>query len=247
MRVCVVVPALNEASRLASGRVLEVLADPDVSLVLVDDGSTDGTRAVMENLALRAPGRVVVRVLPRNRGKAEAVRLGLQAGIAAGAWAVGYLDADLATPPSELLRLVAHLRAQPARRAVLGARVAMLGRDIRRSMLRHYTGRVFATAASLALGVAVYDTQCGAKLFRVDATLAGALAEPFADRWAFDVELLARLLRGSVGAPGWPCCAIEEVPLLCWQDGGDSKVRLGAALRATLSLARLALRHRRAD
>ena len=245
MRVGVVVPALDEASRLASGRVLEVLADLDVSLILVDDGSTDGTRAVMDNLALRSPGRVRVLGLERNLGKAEAVRRGLATAIAAGARAVGYLDADLATPPSELLRLLDHLRAQPARRAILGSRVAMLGHDIRRSALRHYSGRVFATAASLALGLPVYDTQCGAKVFRVDATFAEAVARPFSDRWAFDVELLARLLRGSAGAPGWPPDAIEELPLLRWQDSGDSKVRLPQALRATLSLARVALRHRR--
>ncbi len=244
MRACVVIPALDEASRLASGRVLELLADPDVTLVLVDDGSTDGTGAVMQNLALRAPGRVRVHALERNLGKAEAVRRGLADGIAQGAWAVGYLDADLAAPPSELLRLLGHLRAHPALRAVLGARVAMLGRDIRRRALRHYCGRVFATAASLALGLAVYDSQCGAKVFRVDATLRGAIAQPFADRWAFDVELLGRLLRGALGAPGWPPSAFEELPLERWHDGGDSKVRLDQALGATLSLVRLAVRHR---
>ena len=78
----------------------------------------------------------------------------------------------------------------------------MMGTDIRRSAVRHYTGRLFATAGSLVLGVPVYDTQCGAKAFRVTDALRAALAEPFVSRWAFDVEVLGRLLRSTDGRGG---------------------------------------------
>ena len=89
----------------------------------------------------------------------------------------------------------------------------MLGYDIDRSAVRHYLGRVFATAASLILQARVYDTQCGAKLFRAGPALSDALATPFLSRWAFDVEFLGRLLIGSPAVPPLPLSAVVEVPL----------------------------------
>ena len=86
---------------------------------------------------------------------------------------VGYFDADLATPVAELERLLAVIGKDPQLEAVLASRVALLGHSIQRKPTRHYLGRLYATAASLALGVAVYDTQCGAKLFRVNDDAAG--------------------------------------------------------------------------
>jgi len=179
--------------------------------------------------------------LPHNVGKAEAVRVGLLASIDRGGTLVGYLDADLATPGAEMLRLIDMATEQPHRTAVLGSRVALLGHTVLRRPARHYLGRLYATAASLALGVAVYDTQCGAKVFRVGVPLQLALAEPFHDPWSFDVELLGRLL----ASPGQPPDPVLEVPLLNWSDVSGSAVGPAAGARALWDLVGLRRRVRR--
>jgi hypothetical protein len=126
----------------------------------------------------------------------------------------------------------------------MGSRVQLLGRRIERSSLRHYAGRVFATGASLSLGLPVYDTQCGAKLFRPSPALACALEQPFTSRWAFDVELLGRLLRPDTGVPPVAAERIREEPLLVWSDVPGSKLRPLGALRGGLDLLRLGLKSR---
>ena len=83
---------------------------------------------------------------------------------------------------------------------------------------------MFATAASLILQARVYDTQCGAKLFRAGPALSEALSPAFLSRWAFDVELLGRLLIGTPGVPALPLDAIVEVPLPVWHDVKGSKL-----------------------
>ena len=151
---------------------------------------------------------------------------------------VGYLDADLSTPPREIFRLRAAFE-RPGVEAVLGARVALLGTDIERSAARHYLGRVFASVAAAILHARVYDTQCGAKLFRASAALRGALAIPFLSRWAFDVELLGRLLTGSESVPGMPLSAVVEVPLTTWHDVKGSKLSPVAMARSLVDLGRI--------
>jgi glycosyltransferase involved in cell wall biosynthesis len=242
--VALVVPCFNEAARLEREEILRLArAREDLSLVLVDDGSSDGTVAVLDALHRAEPARISVVLLPENRGKAEAVREGLRRALGGGAAIVGYADADLSTPVDELLRLVDTARASP-REAVLGSRVRLLGRRIERQPHRHYLGRVFATLASLALGLAVYDTQCGAKLFRATPALAAALEAPFRTRWIFDVELLARLRAGGPGVAPLGDDAFEEVPLLAWRDVGGSKLRPGAMLAAGMQLVALGVRLR---
>ena len=109
---------------------------------------------------------------------------------------------------------------------VIGARVQLLGRDIRRNRARHYVGRVFATVVSLALGMPVYDTQCGAKLFRVTPELRSVLARPFLSRWIFDVELIARMVRERRQSGGPPVeQSSYELPLMKWTDVPGSKLR----------------------
>ena len=229
----VVVPCYNEAARLDAAGLLSVLAGPQWSITFVDDGSTDSTADVLREIAARAPAQIRVVILGRNAGKGEAVRHGMKDAIERGAQQVAYLDADLATPPVEFARVVAALDTTEVMVA-LGARVALLGSSIERKMTRHYVGRIFASGASLALGLPVYDTQCGAKAFRVCPQLTGALADPFRSRWAFDVELLGRLLVAGLSAQNF-----IEVPLKQWRDVHGSKLRPAAMARAGLDLAML--------
>ena len=233
----IVVPCYNEAARLDTGRFAAFVSGTGATLLCVDDGSKDETARVLEELASRSAGRIHVLRLAQNRGKANAVRAGMLQAIEAGADRVGYWDADLATPLEEIPRFEAVLEARPRIIGVLGSRVRMLGTEIDRSAARHYMGRVFATIASVVLRLAVYDTQCGAKLFRAGPVLRAALKAPFRSRWAFDVELIARLDRASRAAGGPPASdLLMELPLQVWRDVGGSKLSVPAMVRATLEL-----------
>lgn len=226
------VPCYNEAQRLDADAMLSLLeGQPRVSLIFVDDGSKDETAALLRALADRKPDAIDVVILQQNRGKAEAVRAGLRVALglspdhpprAAVDW-VGYVDADLATPPEEIKRLCAIALSGDAE-VVMAARISLLGNHIERSHTRHYLGRVFASAASVLLETRVYDTQCGAKLFRRSPGLEAALAQPFLSRWAFDVELLGRLLAGTADAPPVAVDKFIEVPLHRWREVGGSKL-----------------------
>lgn len=234
----VVVPCYDEADRLDEQAFLKLAAPGGLRLLFVNDGSTDGTGQVLDRMA-EASDTIAVLELSENQGKAEAVRLGLCRAVEEGASVVGYFDADLATPPDELLRLLAALHADPDLTGVFGSRVARLGSRIERSWLRHYGGRVYATVASAALGVTIYDTQCGAKVFRVNPALRTALGAPFPSAWSFDVILIQRLLAGGNGCPGVAERSLLEVPLRSWRDVSGSKLRLGSAAWALADVAGL--------
>ena len=224
MNATIIVPCFNEGRRLRADGFRELLCAPGVRLLFVDDGSRDDTLAVLKNICSGHGEKAQVLALPRNCGKAEAVRQGLTAALRSGASMVGYLDADLATPAAEMLRLCEAL-ADSKTEVALGARVALLGARIERRALRHYLGRVFATVASLILDLRVYDTQCGAKAFRASPLLLAVLDQPLHARWAFDVELIGRLLAGTAGIAGLPASAFLEMPLRSWTDVPGSKLR----------------------
>ncbi|MGI9052116.1 MAG: glycosyltransferase [Ilumatobacteraceae bacterium] len=235
----IVVPCFNEVARLDPLALRGLARAASARVLLVDDGSRDGTDRLVRSAAHEHGDELAAMVLPRNVGKGEAVRRGMREAIAGGASIVGYYDADLATPPEEMARLVEVLRGEPDLTAVLGSRVALLGHRIERSIGRHYAGRMFATLSSVVLGLPIYDSQCGAKVFRAGAPLRTALAEPFGSRWAFDVELLARLLRA-----GAPPGTLREVPLVEWRDVGGSKLGVGDAITAGIDMMRFARRQR---
>lgn len=237
----IVVPCFNEAGRLP----VDIFADHarkhgDTDFVFVNDGSRDRTLEVLHELEARMPERIAVLDQQPNRGKAEAVRVGMNAAFERGSRYAGYFDADLAAPLEEIPRLRAVLEAHESIEMVFGARVQLMGRRIDRSRLRHYLGRVFATVASETLGLPIYDTQCGAKLFRVTEATRALFAEPFVGGWIFDVEILARRI-AAAGTEGSPDVAevIYELPLDTWVDVAGSKVGPGDFFRAMLAMWRI--------
>lgn len=240
-RIALVVPCFDEAARLDGEAFLAFARDhADVRLLFVDDGSTDATAARLDALAAERPEQIRVRRLPENRGKGEAVRAGLLAVRADAPRYAGYWDADLSTPLAFALELADHLDRHPELWLAAGSRTLMLGRPIERRAWRHYLGRVAATLVSLTLEAPVYDSQCGAKLLRCSAGLDAWIAEPFASRWLFDVELLARIARAEGGPPAAALHRrVHEVPVPAWQHVAGSKVRTGDLLRLPLELLRI--------
>jgi glycosyltransferase involved in cell wall biosynthesis len=237
----IVVPCYNEAARFSIESFAGFVANhPSVRFLFVNDGSTDDTPSMIGRLVASAPERFERIDHQHNEGKAAAVRSGMLRAFAAGGRYAGYWDADLATPLREIPRFVESLEAHPDREICFGVRVQLLGRTIERRFYRHYPGRVFATAASLALQLPVYDTQCGAKLFRVSPEMQALFAEPFAVSWSFDVEIIARLTqdRKRTRRPG-PREIIYELPVEEWRDVGGSKVRAVDFVKAMVEIIRI--------
>ncbi len=238
MHLIVVVPCFNEEQRLPVEE-LRRFAPEDVRLeiLFVNDGSTDGTRRLLQSLVAEDPARFSLLDLERNSGKAEAVRRGMLAAIERRPDLFGFWDADLATPLTEVRGFLDVFDTRPEIDMVFAARVRLLGRSISRNPARHYFGRVGATLISSSLGLAVYDTQCGAKLFRWSETIGELFAQPFLSRWIFDVEIIARLVRqrGRDAAAR----AIYELPIQVWHDVKGSKVRSTDFLRALKDLSKI--------
>jgi dolichyl-phosphate beta-glucosyltransferase len=237
----IVVPCFNEAHRLPVDDFCRFANQwLDGSFLFVDDGSTDDTAAILTALTDSAPNHFQVLRLARNSGKGEAVRRGILLAFQANPEYLGFWDADLATPLEVIPLFLQTLRERPTTEIVLGARVKLLGRDIQRRALRHLLGRVFASAVATVLGLEVYDSQCGAKLFRRTQTLRAVFEAPFVSRWIFDVEILARFMAlKQLRFPAVAHSLLYELPLPIWHDVAGSKLHATDFIRAGYDLARI--------
>lgn len=245
MTIGIVVPAFNEESRWNLPYWQHVLADTAYEFLFVDDGSTDNTRNVVASLVDELGGRVLS--LDENRGKGEAVRLGLLDLLASNEYlGVGFLDADGAFGVSDVSGLAEVFSRRVVDgdfNAVWASRVALAGRDIRRSASRHYLGRAMATVLSAGFDQFPYDTQAGFKVFSAGDPLRACLATPFATRWLFEIELMTRWAK-LTGMP----LRIWEQPVYRWHDIAGSKVRGRELIRVPKEVAilkRLQIRTRR--
>lgn len=238
-KIILVVPCYNEENRLAPQEFLSSLdQDPNLHWLFVDDGSKDRTPQIINEMIAKQPERVFLHSLAKNSGKGEAVRQGLQVALEKQATLTGYFDADLATPMSEVFRLLTIFRTRNQQKILFGARVFLLGRNIDRKRWRFWLGRCFALVASQMLKLKVYDTQCGAKLISNFPRLGDCLAQPFDSSWLFDVELIQRLLKQG----GLEVEDFFEEPLLQWTDVGGSKVKARAFLVALKDLIKIKIK-----
>ena len=238
-RISLVVPCFNEARRLNLQKFHRFLAESiEVRIFFVDDGSHDETLEILKDFQQEHEHRVQVLSHQVNQGKAEAVRTGIIFALSNFQQEmIGYWDADLATPLESVMRLASVLDGNSHIEMVFGSRVKLCGRHIERRPVRHYLGRVFATVVSTLLRIPIYDTQCGAKIFRITQETRYIYSEPFISKWVFDVEILARymhLYSASVLEK-----RIYEYPLEMWADIAGSKVRPRDFFRAFVDIAKI--------
>jgi len=208
-----------------------------LSFCFVNDGSKDQTHDILAQLQQKCGSGIYVINLPENRGKAEAVRTGITEMLKTDKFDIlGYLDADLATPVEEIFLLYDHLMSDESYLLSFGSRIKRIGTDIKRKSYRHYFGRVFSTCASLMLRLPVYDTQCGAKLFKKEIA-SKIFSEKFLSRWLFDVEIFARItnMYGIEKAKK----IMIEVPLTKWHDKGDSRITLMHMIKVPFELCKI--------
>jgi dolichyl-phosphate beta-glucosyltransferase len=188
--ISIIIPAYNEEKRLPSTleRVIEYLDQKPFAfaeILVVDDGSRDGTVAQAAEFALRYP---CVRILqnPGNRGKGYSVRHGMLE--AKGDWVL-FTDADLSSPIEELAKLMAAAERTKAQIAI-GSRAidrSLIG--VHQPAFREYAGRFFNLVMRFLTGLKFHDTQCGFKLFQREAARE-IFSRQQLERFGFDVEVL---------------------------------------------------------
>ena len=215
--ISVVIPVYNEAGCVPAHvdtlvPLLTELAGNDWEIVLVDDGSTDGTAAAIDRLALRHVGQVRGIRHASNRGKGAAVRSGV---LATRGGEVLFCDADMSTPPETLRVFRAELQAGAD--VVVGNRKGV-GATIERWQppLRTWLGLGFTRLANLLTGLSIGDYTCGFKLFRGEHARR-LFAGCETSGWSFDVEVLALAAREGL--------RVREVPVR-WRHVDDTRVRL---------------------
>jgi glycosyltransferase involved in cell wall biosynthesis len=211
----IIVPAYNEQARLPETlRRIESYFSASSwdfhEILVVDDGSTDGTVAAAETFAA---GNPAIRILrnPGNRGKGYAVRNGMLA--ARGEWCL-FSDADLSTPIEEIEKLWSAVSGKQAAVAI-GSRAldrSLIG--VHQPGMRETAGKVFNAVMRVATGLAFADTQCGFKLFRGEVAQE-VFSRQLLERFGFDVEVL--FIASRLGYP------IAEIPVR-WNHADGSKV-----------------------
>jgi glycosyltransferase involved in cell wall biosynthesis len=228
--ISVIIPAYNEEKRLPSTltRVLDYLNKKHFSfaeVLVVDDGSSDGTAAAVSELARRHPS-VQLLQNPGNRGKGYSVRHGMLK--ARGEWAL-FTDADLSSPIEEIEKLISAAEGKSAQIAI-GSRAldrSLVG--VHQPLLREYAGRFFNLVMRVVTGLKFHDTQCGFKLFQCEAARRIFSLQRL-ERFGFDAEIL--YIAERLG------CRVVEVPVR-WNDVAGSKVGTLQGLNGFLDLLRI--------
>jgi dolichyl-phosphate beta-glucosyltransferase len=226
----IVIPAYNEEKRIRDSlsETCTYMSDSgmEYEVIVVDDGSLDGTSRVVEGMVTDYPKVRLVRY-EKNRGKGHALRTGVL--VTKGDFIL-VMDADLSTPIEELWKLMPYLAGGEYDIAI-GSRALALSDIIRKQpWWRQGMGKMFNRIVKVLVIGDFSDTQCGFKLFTGDVAR-GLFLEAKIDRFAYDVEILARARKTG--------CRIKEVPIR-WINSPESRVDpLKDSLQMLADLARI--------
>jgi dolichol-phosphate mannosyltransferase len=207
-RVTVVVPTYNERPNLEELAARVLALGPDYALLVVDDGSPDGTGTLADALAAANPGRVSVLHRPRKEGIGPAYLAGFARALAAGTPLVAQMDADLSHDPADLPRLVG---AAEGADLVVGSRYAPGGGTAGWSAWRRWLSRAGCAYARAVLGVEVADLTGGFKVWRRSALAGLDLGRIAADGYGFQIETTTRALRTGARVVEVPITFRERV------------------------------------
>lgn len=235
MKNVIVVPCYNEESRLDLKRFGDFLTDNyKYSVCFVNDGSSDGTIDILKKFQAQHTANCQVLDLEINRGKAEAVRAGINFVVdTQEVDSVGYLDADLATDFEDYEILTTKLAdSSNERLCVFGSRKLDGQSDIERSLLRDFASKMVGILIQFILRMPIKDTQCGAKVFSSHVARR-IFNKSFKSKWLFDIELFIRIKNIYAGRA---YDKLEEVALQRWVEVGDSKITLSESLKMPAQL-----------
>lgn len=223
MKLSVVVPAFNEANQIKKTvfRLASYLSKQPYAheIIVVDDGSKDETYAVLQKLTKKYPALQIIHTTA-NHGKGHSVKSGV---LTAKGDFIFFTDADLSTPPTEIIKFVRIFESQKndvliGSRHVPGARIR-----VAQSCQRRLMGRIFNLCVKILTPLRFQDTQCGFKGFKREAAVS-IFSKVTEDGFNFDVEslLIARELNLKVG----------EIPIT-WLNHNQSKIN---AIKDSLSM-----------
>ncbi len=232
----IVIPTYNEAENLASLTAdLWALPIPDLKILIVDDGSPDGSGDLAEEIAARRPGRLSVLHRPRKLGLGTAYITGFRKALAEGAQAVGQMDADFSHSPSYLPGFLLALETADA---VVGSRYIRGGQLDERwgigRVLLSWFGNFYARAI---LGLRVQDATGGFRLWRRETLLGMDLPRIRSNGYVFQVEMAYVAQRLGY--------RVSEVPIY-FEDRriGQSKMTIPVKFEAAWRVFQVGWRHR---
>ncbi|MBI1970500.1 glycosyltransferase family 2 protein [Candidatus Woesearchaeota archaeon] len=225
MLVSIIVPAYNEEKRI-NGFLPSLLSFSkkhlrNCEIIIVDDGSTDSTKSVVQQLIQQYPSAKLISY-PENKGKGNAVREGVSA--SKGKYVL-FIDADGSIPPEEIPNMVQKLKEH---QVVVGSRRIDVSK-VKTSPLRKFTGVMFNAYVNLLFRIDIYDNLCGFKGF--EKSIAKALFSDLQSmRWIFDVELFYKIKKNNY--------TLYHLPI-SWEHRDGSKIRLIDPLKMAIELLKL--------
>ncbi|NRT13260.1 glycosyltransferase [Flavobacterium sp. 14A] len=238
----VVIPCYNEELRLLGDEFKAFInANLGYHLCFVNDGSTDKTLEVLEELRKGHEDHISIYDCEKNGGKAEAVRLGmLHLAKQEQFDYIGFLDADLSTDFEDFHDLVKTI-SNSKFKVVSGSRMARMGADITKESARAIISKIINFIIRKTIGMEFNDTQCGAKIMSKD-VIENTFQTKFITKWLFDVEIFMRMKKiyGDEETKQIVC----EQPLKRWIHADGSKLSFKDSLKIVFQIGHIAIHYR---